>query len=125
MAIQVFVVKKEFREEISKWMKKRYDVDIDPMTEIQTLIGAKEGLANVAMAFTDPGDINIVPDPYYPVLSRGTWVAGGEVYHVPLTDENNYLPDLDTIPVDVAKRAKIFIINYRTTRQVLLRPLNF
>ena len=92
--------------------KKDTTFDIDPMTEIQTLIGAKEGLANVAMAFTDPGDINIVPDPYYPVLSRGTWVAGGEVYHVPLTDENNYLPDLDTIPVDVAKRAKIFIINY-------------
>ena len=117
--------KKEFREQISVWMKKRYDVDIDPKTEVQTLIGAKEGLANIAMAFTDPGDINIVPDPYYPVLSRGTWVAGGEVYHVPLTDENDYLPDLDSIPSDVAKRAKMFIINYPNNPTGATAPVEF
>ncbi len=104
--------KMELREAISDWMKKRYNVDIDPATEVQTLSGAKEGLANVALAFTNPGDINIVPDPYYPVMSRGTWIAGGEVYHTPLKEENNFLPDLKSIPEDVAKKAKMIIVNY-------------
>jgi LL-diaminopimelate aminotransferase len=107
-----FKGKPEFREAISEWLKGRYGIDIDPVSEIQTLIGEKEGLANVALAFTNPGDINIVPDPYYPVLSRGTWISSGNIYHVPLLDENNYLPDLKSIPQVVAKRAKIFFINY-------------
>lgn len=100
------------REAISDWVKRRYNIDIDPKTEIQTLVGAKEGLANIALAYTNPGDINIVPDPYYPVLSRGTWVAGGKIHHVPLLAENDYLPDLTSIPEAVAKKAKMFIINY-------------
>ena len=104
--------KLELREAISDWVKRRYNIDIDPKTEIQTLVGAKEGLANIALAYTNPGDINIVPDPYYPVLSRGTWVAGGKIHHVPLLAENDYLPDLDSIPEAVAKKAKMFIINY-------------
>lgn len=115
----------EFRKQIAKWMKDRYNVEIDGETEVQTLCGAKEGLANVALAFTNPGDINIVPDPYYPVLSRGTWVASGEVYHVPLTEENNFLPDLDAIPEDVAERAKIFIINYPNNPTGAVAPKEF
>ena len=67
----------ELRQAIADWMKKRYNVEIDPKTEVQTLIGEKEGLANIAMAYTNPGDINIIPDPYYPVLCRGTLIAGG------------------------------------------------
>lgn len=107
-----FKGKEEFREEIARWMKSRYDIDVDPRTQIQTLIGAKEGLAHVAMAYTNPGDINIIPDPYYPVMSRGTWVSNGEVYHVKLEEKNDFLPDLKSIPEDVAKKAKIFIVNY-------------
>ncbi len=107
-----FKGKKEFRNSIANWMKRRYNVDIDPDTEIQTLSGAKEGLAQIALAYTNPGDINIVPDPYYPVLSRGTWLASGEVYHVKLTEENNFLIDLDSIPEEVAERAKLFFMNY-------------
>lgn len=107
-----FKGKIEFRNAIAKWMKRKYDVDVDPETEIQTLIGAKEGLAHMALAFTNPGDINIVPDPYYPVLSRGTWISSGDVYHVRLLEENNFLPDLKSIPLDVAKKAKVFIVNY-------------
>lgn len=107
-----FKGKLEFRQEISNWMKRRYDVDIAPETEVQTLVGAKEGLASIAMAFTNPGDINIVPDPYYPVLSRGTWVASGEVHHIPLKPENNFLPDLKSIPEEVAQKAKIFFANF-------------
>lgn len=120
-----FKGKIELREAISRWMKNRYDVEIDPETEIQTLVGAKEGLANVAMAFTNPGDTNIVPDPYYPVLSRGTWVAGGEVYHTPLKPENNFLIDLDSIPEEVAKKAKIFFVNYPNNPTAAVAPKEF
>ncbi len=115
----------EFREAISRWMKDRYDVDIDPVTEVQTLVGAKEGLANIALAYTNPGDYNIVPDPYYPVLSRGTWVASGKIYHVPLLDSNNYLPDLTSIPIEVAKKAKLFFINYPNNPTGAVAPVEF
>ncbi|MFA6989496.1 MAG: LL-diaminopimelate aminotransferase [Candidatus Gastranaerophilaceae bacterium] len=104
--------KKELREAIAAWMKSRYNVNIDPETEVQTLIGAKEGIAHIAFAYTDPGDINIVPDPYYPVFSRGTWVSSGEVYHIPLKEENDFLPDLKSIPDDIAEKAKIFLVNF-------------
>lgn len=115
----------EFRRAIADWMKRRYNVAVDPATEIQTLIGEKEGLANVAMAFTNPGDINIVPDPYYPVLSRGTWIASGEVFHVKLKKENDFLPDLNEIPEDIAKRAKIFFINYPNNPTAAIAPVEF
>jgi LL-diaminopimelate aminotransferase len=102
----------EFRQAIADWMLRKYNVKIDPKDEIQTLIGAKEGLAHLAMAYTNPGDVNIVPDPYYPVHSRGTWISSGEVYHVKLEAKNNYLPDLKSIPQDIADKAKIFFVNY-------------
>lgn len=120
-----FKGKIEFRREIAKWMKNRYGVDIDPETEIQTLVGAKEGLANIAMAFTNPGDINLVPDPYYPVLSRGTWIASGEVFHLPLTPENDFLPDLDSIPEEIANKAKIFFVNYPNNPTAAVAPREF
>ncbi|MFA7658662.1 MAG: aminotransferase class I/II-fold pyridoxal phosphate-dependent enzyme [Candidatus Gastranaerophilaceae bacterium] len=104
--------KEDFQKAIREWMEKRYDVKLDSDFIAQAVNGGKEGIAQVSMAFTNPGDLNIVPDPYYPVLSRGTWVAGGEVYHVPLKEENDFLPDLDSIPKEIAKRAKIFMINY-------------
>lgn len=120
-----FKGKAEFRKAISKWMKSRYDVDINPDTEIQTLVGAKEGLASIAMAFTNPGDVNIVPDPYYPVLSRGTWIASGEVYHIPLKIENNFLPDLKSIPEDIAKKAKMLFLNFPNNPTAAVAPREF
>ncbi len=104
--------KPEFQETIKEWMKKRYNVELDNDFIAQAMNGGKEGIAHVSMAFTNPGDINIVPDPYYPVLSRATWVAGAEVYHVPINEENDFLPDLSSIPKEVAQKAKVFIINY-------------
>lgn len=104
--------KDEFQEVIKEWMIKRYNVKLDSDFIAQAVNGGKEGIAHVSLAFTNQGDINIVPDPYYPVLSRGTWVAGGEVYHVPLTEENDFLPDLDSIPKEIAKKAKILLLNY-------------
>ena len=107
-----FKGKPEFLRAVSDWMKRRYDVTIDPETEVQTLIGSKEGLAHISFAYIDEGDYTLVPSPYYPVHSRATWIAGGNVYHLPLTPENNFLPDLDSIPEEIAQKAKLFIVNY-------------
>ena len=117
--------KKELRLAISEWMKKRYHVDIDAESEVQTLIGEKEGLANIAMTYTNPGDINIIPDPYYPVLCRGTLIAGGTPYFVNLKEENRFLIDLSDIPVDVAKKAKMFFINYPNNPTGAVAPKSF
>jgi LL-diaminopimelate aminotransferase len=76
------------------------------------LIGTKEGIANISFTYVDPGDLNLVPDPGYPVYSIGTRFAGGETYKMPLNKENSYLPDLEAIPSEVAGRAKLLFINY-------------
>ena len=115
----------ELRQAIADWMKKRYNVEIDPKTEVQTLIGEKEGLANIAMAYTNPGDINIIPDPYYPVLCRGTLIAGGKPHFVQLKEENKFLIDLSEIPVEVAKKAKMFFINYPNNPTGAIAPKSF
>lgn len=117
-----FKGKKEFQDAIVTWMKKRYNVEVDSDFSIQTLSGAKEGLANIAFAYTNPGDVNIVPDPYYPVLSRGTWLAGGSVHHVVLKEENNFLPDLDSIPKEVAQKAKLMFLNFPNNPTAALAP---
>lgn len=120
-----FKGKDKLREAISEWLYNRYNININPKDEIQTLIGAKEGLAHLALAYTDPGDINIVPDPYYPVLSRGTWIANGDVYHIKLEEKNDFLPDLSSIPEEIAKKAKIFFVNYPNNPTAAVASLEF
>ena len=117
--------KKELRDAIKNWMDKRYGIELDETFEIQALSGAKEGLANLSLAFTNPGDINLVPDPYYPVLSRGTWIASGEVFHMPLKEENDFLPDLDSVPEDVRKKAKILFLNFPNNPTSAIAPVSF
>lgn len=102
----------ELRQAISKWYKQRFAVSIDPDKEVLPLIGSKDGIGHIAMCFIDSGDIALVPDPAYPVYSISTLLNGGQVYYLPLTDNNNYLPDLNTIPQEVAKKAKIIWLNY-------------
>lgn len=104
--------KAELQSTIKDWMEKRYNVKLDSDFIAQAVNGGKEGIAHVSLAFTNPGDLNLVPDPYYPVLSRGTWVSGGEIYHMPLLEENDFLPDLDSIPKDIAQKAKMLVLNY-------------
>ncbi len=103
---------KEFKEAIATWCKKRFGFDLDPVNEITSLIGSKEGLHNTIMAFIDKGDINIIPDPAYPVYRTSTILAGGEPYYMPLTPENNFIPDLEAIPEAVLKKAKLLMFNY-------------
>jgi len=101
-----------FREAVSKWYKKRFGVELNPRDEVCALIGSKEGLSHLFFAFVDPGDVTLVPDPAYPVYKIGTLLAGGEPYLLPLTAENKFIPDLDNIPANILKRAKLLFINY-------------
>lgn len=100
------------REAIARWYDRRFGVSLDPATEVLPLIGAKEGVGHVALCFIDPGDVALVPDPGYPVYSTGTLLAGGEPYYLPLTAENGFLPDLTSVPDEIARRAKVLWLNY-------------
>jgi len=102
----------EFRKASANWMKKRFGVDLDADTEILANIGSKEAIAHIFLAYVDKGDITLCPDPGYPVYQNATILAGGEPYSMPLLAENGFLPDFDTIPEDVAKRAKLMFVNY-------------
>jgi len=102
----------EFRNAIAHWYEKRFGVTLEPDREILPLIGAKEGIGHIALCFIDPGDIALVPDPAYPVYSIGTMFAGGSSYYMPLTEDNEFLPDLDRIPAETARKAKMLWINY-------------
>lgn len=101
-----------FRTAVADWYKKTFDVGLDPKNEVLTLIGSKEGIAHAPLAFINPGDVALVPDPAYPVYRTATVFAGGEPVVMPLLRENSFLPDLDAIPADVARRAKIMFLNY-------------
>lgn len=102
----------QFRNAIAQWYEKRFGVALEPDREILPLIGAKEGIGHISLCFIDPGDIALVPDPAYPVYSIGTMFAGGSSYYMPLTEGNEFLPDLDRIPAEIARKAKILWINY-------------
>jgi len=101
-----------FRTAAAKWYKKTMKVDLEPESEVLTLIGSKEGIAHIPLAFLNPGDISLVPDPGYPVYNIGSILADGKPFKMPLLAGNDFLPDLDTIPKDVAKKAKIMFLNY-------------
>ncbi len=101
-----------FKVSVAGWYKRRFGVELDPGSEVLTLIGSKEGLAHLPLACINPGDLALVPTPAYPVYQVATMFAGGESYLMPLVRENDFLPDLDAIPSDVARRAKIMFINY-------------
>jgi LL-diaminopimelate aminotransferase len=102
----------DFNATVAKWYKKRFGVSLDPASEVVTLIGSKEGIAHIPLAFIESGDLALVPSPCYPVYHIGARFAGGEPYFMDLRKENGFLPDLASIPSEVARRAKIMFINY-------------
>ena len=102
----------EFRQAVADWYQRRFGISVHPDKETLPLIGAKEGIGHAALCFIEPGDIALVPDPGYPVYSVGTWFAGGECHWMPLLEENGWMPDLDSIPDDVADKAKVIWLNY-------------
>ena len=102
----------EFRGEIAKFFKKRFNVELDPQTEIYPTIGSKEALANFCFAFVNPGDITLVPEPCYPVYRGATYFAGGLPVYMDLKPENDFFPDFDAIDPRDAARAKVLWLNY-------------
>jgi len=100
------------REAIAGYYERRFDVVLDPDTEVVPLIGSKEGIVNVALACLDPGDLVLAPDPCYAPYTVGAVLAGAEVYTFPLLPERGFSPDLDAIPPDVADRAALMWLNY-------------
>jgi LL-diaminopimelate aminotransferase len=115
----------ELRRAIAGWYKKRFDVSLDPDKEVLPLIGAKEGIVHIALCFIDYNDIALVPDPGYPPYAMGTILAGGRPYYLPLTEKNNFLPDLDTIPADVLNKAKLLWLDYPNNPTGAVADLEF
>jgi LL-diaminopimelate aminotransferase len=115
----------EFRKAIARWYERRFEIALDPDKEVLPLIGSKEGIAHIATAFVDPGDVVLVPDPGYPVYSIGTMLANGEPYLLPLRAERGFLPDLDAIPGDILERARILWINYPNNPTAAVAPMEF
>ena len=101
----------EFRKAVADWYARRFKVVLDPADEVLTLIGSKEGIGHIHLAFVDPGDIVLVPSPCYQAYPIGTSFSGGISHMMPLTKENGFLPDLSAIPKDVAKKAKLMWLN--------------
>ncbi len=115
----------ELRQAIAGWYKRRFGVSLDADKEVLPLIGAKEGIVHIALCFIDPGDTALVPDPAYPPYSMGTILAGGRPYYMPLAEKNNFLPDLEAIPADVLKQARLLWINYPNNPTGAVANLSF
>jgi LL-diaminopimelate aminotransferase len=107
-----YVGMESFRKAAAAFMSSRFGLELDPQKEVICVIGSKEAIGHFPFAFVDPGDVVLCPDPGYPVYATLTRFAGGEPYFLPLRRESGFLPDLDAVPADVARRAKILWINY-------------
>ncbi|NOZ76765.1 MAG: LL-diaminopimelate aminotransferase [Euryarchaeota archaeon] len=101
-----------FREAVAGRYERDFGIELDPETEVVTLIGSKEGVHNIHFAFVDPGDVVLYSNPGYPVYRTGPLFAGGEAYPMPLRKERGFLPDLEAIPAEKAKKARMMWINY-------------
>ena len=113
------------RRAIADYYSRRFRVNLDADREVAVLIGSKEGLFNVALAFLDAGDVALVPDPAYPTYGLGTQMAGGVRFPLPLREETGFLPDLDAIPADVTDVAKILWLNYPNNPTGAVADLEF
>ena len=115
----------DFKYAVTEWYRERFGVELDPLTEVVSLIGSKEGIAHFPLAFVDPGDVVLVPTPAYPVYHIATLFAGGESYFMPLVDKNDFLPDLDAVPAETAARAKLIFLNYPNNPTAAVADLEF
>ncbi|GAB4555417.1 MAG: aspartate aminotransferase [Pleurocapsa sp.] len=114
-----------FRQAITDWYQRCYQVELNPDSEALPLIGSKEGLGHLALAYVNPGDLILVPSPSYPAHFRGPLIAEGKIYPINLTAENNWLIDLNTIPEEVAQKAKILYFNYPNNPTTATAPREF
>ncbi|HSB30186.1 MAG TPA: LL-diaminopimelate aminotransferase [Candidatus Sulfobium mesophilum] len=114
-----------FRQSVADWYDSRFHAALDPADEVLSLIGSKEGIGHLPLAFVEPGDTVLVPSPGYPVYPVSTLFAGGESFIMPLTEETNFLPDLGAIPESVLKKAKLMFINYPNNPTSAVAPAGF
>jgi len=114
-----------FREAVARRHKKRFGVKLNPEKEVLTLIGSKEGIVHLPLAFINPGDIALVPDPAYPVYRIGTMLADGTPHTMPLLAKNGFKPDLDSIDAKIAKKTKLMFLNYPNNPTTAIADENF
>jgi len=117
--------KNELLTTIAQWYQEKFDVTLQPATEVHSLIGSQEGLAHIGLCLVNPGDVVLIPDPGYPIFSAGPLIAGAQLHKMPLTAANNYLPDLDAIAEDVLERTKLMILNYPNNPLAATAPREF
>lgn len=115
----------ELQDAAAAWYHRRYGVEIDPQTEVASLLGSQDGLSHIALSIIDPGDLTLVQDPGYPIFSDGPLLAGAKLYAMPQKKENGYLVDLSAIPEDVARKAKFMVISYPNNPVASLAPPSF
>ena len=114
-----------FRQAITNWYERRYNVKLDYNSEALPLLGSKEGLGHLALAYINPGNVVLVPSPAYPVHFRGPLIAGGKVHNIILKPENDWVIDLADIPDEVAKQAKLLYFNYPSNPTGAIAPREF
>jgi LL-diaminopimelate aminotransferase len=114
-----------FRDAVSAWMQRRFGVRFDPMTEIVPLIGSKEGISHLALAYMEPGAVGIIPEPGYNSYQGGTLLGSGEPYRYALRPRTNFLVDLEEIPADVLRRARILYLNYPNNPTAAVAPVDY
>ncbi len=115
----------EFLHAVTGWYARKFNVQLDPATEVHSLMGSQDGLAHIGLCLVNPGDVVLVPDPGYPIFFAGPLVAGAEIVTMPLKPENAYLPDLDAISPEVLNRTKIMILNYPNNPLAATAPRDF
>jgi len=115
----------ELRQAIAAWYEKRFGVTLNPSKEVLPLIGSKEGIGHMALCLIEPGDLALVPDPSYPPYFLGTILAGGEPYFMPLKEDNYFMPDFESVPGDVADKAKLMWLNYPNNPTGAIASLDF
>jgi len=114
-----------FRKACAEWYLERFGVLLDPETEVLPLMGSQDGLAHIFLAYIDPGDLALIPDPGYPIYTAGLMLAGGEKVAMPLLEKNGFLPDLKQIDPDLARKAKLMFLNYPNNPTAAVAPLSF
>jgi len=114
-----------FREAAAAYMQRRFGVAFDPFSELHPLLGSKEGIAHLAMALLDRGDVAVVPDPGYPVYHGGTVLAQGEPHLYPITPRNDFLVELEEIPAEVLKRTRLVYLNYPNNPTAAIAPRDY
>lgn len=114
-----------FREEVARWFLKRFGVSVDPGTEVCATIGSKEAIGHFPLAFVNAGDVVLCPDPGYPVYEASTNFVDGEIYRMPLTERNDFLPDFNAIPMDKVKKARLMWLNSPNNPTASVAPLDY